>query len=154
MLYNNSAVLFTGDIELQAERDLKIIMAKKHINMKNVKVLKVAHHGSRTSSSPELINSLNLKYLMLSADSTTIRRNINKIEYLKKQGEMLSVLGNNAIKLNIDKDNEFSVEYDKPLSKEKDIEKNDLYKTMKEKSKDIPLYMLNSNNEQNPYNSL
>ena len=54
--------LFTGDIESEAEADLIL----KYGNNLVSDVLKVAHHGSQTSSSLDFLNVVNPKYLLLS----------------------------------------------------------------------------------------
>lgn len=51
--YGNTSVLFTGDAELGAEADL--LQAEHNIN---VDVLKVAHHGSDTSSHRDFLNAV------------------------------------------------------------------------------------------------
>ncbi len=52
--YNNFSMLFTGDIEKIAEEE----MVKKYIrtNKLKVKIIKIAHHGSKTSSIQEFLN--------------------------------------------------------------------------------------------------
>ena len=54
LIYNNFETLFTGDIEKSIEN--KLISAG--LNLKS-DVLKVAHHGSKTSSSEEFLNAVN-----------------------------------------------------------------------------------------------
>ena len=60
--YNNFSVLFTGDIERIAEE--KII---KEINNKMLEadVLKISHHGSKTSSKPEFLKKINPKIALI-----------------------------------------------------------------------------------------
>lgn len=62
--YKKFSMIFTGDIEEIAEK--KII--SKYINKKeilNADILKVAHHGSKTSSINEFINAVNPKYAVI-----------------------------------------------------------------------------------------
>lgn len=54
--YKNFSMLFTGDIEEKAEENL--INKYKDTNKLNVTVLKVAHHGSKTSSKESIINEI------------------------------------------------------------------------------------------------
>jgi beta-lactamase superfamily II metal-dependent hydrolase len=62
--YGSVAFLFTGDAETEAEQEM---MARGHILRANV--LKVGHHGSRTSSSIEFINAVGPTYgIMLLGD--------------------------------------------------------------------------------------
>lgn len=53
--YNNFSILFTGDIEEEAEKYLSDIYKEK---LKST-ILKVAHHGSKTSSTSEFIQYVN-----------------------------------------------------------------------------------------------
>ena len=53
---NNLKILMTGDIEQEAEEEL--IELEKHID---VDVLKIAHHGSKTSTSEYFLNHINFK---------------------------------------------------------------------------------------------
>ena len=57
--YGEYRFLFTGDIEKQAE---------KHLENKigDIDVLKVAHHGSRTSSSKQIIDELSPEFSVIS----------------------------------------------------------------------------------------
>jgi len=55
------SVLLTGDVEHQRERSLMKQFAKP------VDVLKVAHHGSKTSSSPEVLDTLQPRIALISA---------------------------------------------------------------------------------------
>ena len=57
----NTIFLFTGDIEKEAE--YKLI---KEIGKIEVDVLKVAHHGSKTSSTEIFLNSVKFKYAVRS----------------------------------------------------------------------------------------
>lgn len=56
--YKNFSMLFTGDIEEIAE---KAILSKysKNENVLKAEVLKVAHHGSKTSSTIDFLNAVN-----------------------------------------------------------------------------------------------
>lgn len=56
LVYRNFSMLFTGDIEEKAE---KIILEKyKNSNVLDCNLLKVAHHGSKSSSIQEMINKI------------------------------------------------------------------------------------------------
>jgi competence protein ComEC len=61
VLYGNVAVLMTGDIEADVERELlpKLVPA-------SIRILKVAHHGSRTSSSRELLERWRPQFAIIS----------------------------------------------------------------------------------------
>ena len=58
---NNLKFLFMGDAGVEVEEDL----IEKY-NLQDIDVLKVGHHGSKTSSSKEFINEINPKYSIIS----------------------------------------------------------------------------------------
>lgn len=62
--YKNYSMLFTGDIEAIAE---KAILKKysKNFNILKSDILKVAHHGSKTSSITEFIEKIKPKYAII-----------------------------------------------------------------------------------------
>ena len=64
LIYKNFSMLFTGDIEEVAE---KAILSKYVNNQEllNADILKVAHHGSKTSSIKEFINTVSPKYAVI-----------------------------------------------------------------------------------------
>lgn len=53
--YKDFSMLFTGDIEEIAEQQI-IELYSKNKNMLKANILKVGHHGSKTSSTSEFIN--------------------------------------------------------------------------------------------------
>ena len=59
--FNGKKFLFMGDAGIEVERE----MMKKY-NFPNIDVLKVGHHGSKTSSSKEFIHEVNPKYSIIS----------------------------------------------------------------------------------------
>lgn len=54
LTYNNFNILFTGDIEKIAEEE--IVKTYTKTNKLNTNIIKIAHHGSRTSSIQEFLN--------------------------------------------------------------------------------------------------
>lgn len=62
LIYHNTKILFTGDIEEIAEK--KIVNIYKNNKLKS-DILKVAHHGSKTSSTQEIINKINPKIVLI-----------------------------------------------------------------------------------------
>ena len=58
---NNYKFLFMGDAGVEVEEDL----IEKY-NLQDIDVLKVGHHGSKTSSGKEFINEINPKYSVIS----------------------------------------------------------------------------------------
>ena len=64
LVYKNFSMLFTGDIEEIAEKAI----LSKYVNKQevlNANILKVAHHGSKTSSIKEFINVVSPKYAVI-----------------------------------------------------------------------------------------
>lgn len=52
--YNKVSILFTGDIEEKAEKEI-LLKYKINENILKANILKVAHHGSKSSSSKEFL---------------------------------------------------------------------------------------------------
>lgn len=62
--YKNYSMLFTGDIEAIAEKDI-LKKYSKNLNILKSDILKVAHHGSKTSSITEFIEKIKPKYAII-----------------------------------------------------------------------------------------
>jgi competence protein ComEC len=64
LVYKNFSCIFTGDIEEIAE---KAILKKYENNLKILKsnIIKVAHHGSKTSSTEEFLEAVNPKIALI-----------------------------------------------------------------------------------------
>lgn len=77
--YRNKSFLFTGDMEDNAEKHL---LKKGEMDL-NVDVLKAGHHGSKTSSSQELIDVTSPKYSVVSCGSNNIYDHPNS-EFLER----------------------------------------------------------------------
>lgn len=109
--YINFSMLFTGDIEEIAEK--KILQKyKNNLNVLNSTILKVGHHGSKTSSSQEFISAVNPKMALIGVGKNNKfgHPNDDVIERLKKldayiyrtdkMGEIAIIIDNNgSIKL-------------------------------------------------------
>ena len=84
LIYKNFSMLFTGDIEEVAEKAIVSKYLKNHDNINqtsnvslnsksdiktksilNSTVLKVAHHGSKTSSTKDFLNAVNPQYAII-----------------------------------------------------------------------------------------
>lgn len=63
LYYNNFSMLFTGDIEEIAEKEL--INTYKESNVLNSTILKIAHHGSKSSSIQEILNCIKPKIALI-----------------------------------------------------------------------------------------
>ncbi|MBQ8234824.1 MAG: DNA internalization-related competence protein ComEC/Rec2, partial [Bacilli bacterium] len=70
---DNYKFLFMGDASLDVEKD----MIKKY-SIDNIDVLKVGHHGSKTSSSMEFIDSINPRYSIISVGKNNRYHHPNK----------------------------------------------------------------------------
>jgi competence protein ComEC len=71
--YGNKALLFTADIEKEAETKLVAEGADLSSN-----IVKVAHHGSRTSSTPAFVNATRASLAVISVGRTSIFGHPNK----------------------------------------------------------------------------
>jgi len=81
---NNHKFLFIGDAGIEVEEDL----IEKY-NLQYIDVLKVGHHGSKTSSSEEFINEINPEYSIISVGKNNRYGHPNK--------DVLTVLDNSEI---------------------------------------------------------
>lgn len=57
LTYKNTSALFTGDIEEKAEKEILNLYKNKPKILK-ANILKIAHHGSKTSSIKEFLNAV------------------------------------------------------------------------------------------------
>jgi competence protein ComEC len=62
MVYGDVVALLTGDISAEVEREIV-----PRLTHRRIRVLKAAHHGSRTSSSPALLSAFRPQYVLISA---------------------------------------------------------------------------------------
>ena len=65
--YGNFKMLFTGDVEVEAEEE--IVKRYGNTNYLKADILKVAHHGSKTSSSEELLKLVKPKISLIGVRS-------------------------------------------------------------------------------------
>ena len=96
--------MFMGDAGIEKEKD---ILDKYSIS--NIDVLKVGHHGSRTSSSIEFINEINPKYSIISVGKNNRYGHPNKetLDNLKdskiyrtdQNGSIMFKIKNNKLKI-------------------------------------------------------
>ncbi len=82
--YNDYKFLFMGDAGVGREKD---ILDK--YNLSDIDVLKVAHHGSKTSSSKEFIKNISLKYSLISVGENN--------RYGHPKDSVLNILRNSKI---------------------------------------------------------
>ena len=62
--YKNFSMLFTGDIEKEAEKPI-LHEYKKNLHILNSTILKVAHHGSKTSTTEEFLKAVSPKFALI-----------------------------------------------------------------------------------------
>ena len=101
---NKYKFLFMGDASVEAEKDL----IEKY-NLQNVDVLKVGHHGSKTSSSEPFIDEINPKYSIISvgknnryghpSDSVLDNLENSKIYRTDEDGSIMFKIKNNKWKI-------------------------------------------------------
>ena len=101
---NNHKFLFMGDAGIEVEANL----IDKY-NLKDIDVLKVGHHGSKTSSSEEFISEINPKYSVISVGKNNRYGHPNKevLENLKdsniyrtdKDGSIMFKIKNNKLQV-------------------------------------------------------
>ena len=96
--------MFMGDASITTEKEIMSIY-----NLPDIDVLKVGHHGSKTSSSEEFINEINPKYSIISVGKNNRYGHPNKeaLSNLKKSkiyrtdidGSVLLKIKNNKLKI-------------------------------------------------------
>ena len=101
---NHYKFLFMGDAGVEVEEDL----IEKY-NLNNIDVLKVGHHGSKTSSSEKFINDINPKYSIVSVGKNNryghpnkeVLNNLedSKIYRTDKQGSIMFKIKNNKLRI-------------------------------------------------------
>jgi len=101
---NNHKFLFMGDAGVEVEEDL----IEKY-NLKDIDVLKVGHHGSKTSSSQDFINKIDPKYSIISVgknnryghpnDSVLKNLEESKIYRTDQDGSIMLKIKNDKLKI-------------------------------------------------------
>jgi len=101
---NNHKFLFMGDAGVEVEEDL----IEKY-NLKDIDVLKVGHHGSKTSSGEKFITEINPKYSIISVgknnryghpnDSVLDNLEDSKIYRTDEDGSIMFKIKNNKLKI-------------------------------------------------------
>ena len=101
---NNNKFLFMGDASIEVENDI----IKKY-NLHDIDVLKVGHHGSKTSSGKEFIDEINPKYSIISVGKNNRygHPNDNVLENLEDtqiyrtdiDGSIMFKINNNKLKI-------------------------------------------------------
>ena len=103
-IVNNYKFLLMGDAGVDKEKDIL-----DEYDLSDIDVLKVGHHGSKTSSSKEFINEINPKYGIISVGNNNryghpnkeVLNNLedSKIYRTDKQGSIMFKIKNNKLKI-------------------------------------------------------
>ena len=101
---NGYKFMFMGDAGVDKEKDIL-----EKYNMSNIDVLKVGHHGSKTSSSKEFVGVINPKYSIISVGKNNryghpnkeILNNLegSKIYRTDEDGSIMFKIKNNELKI-------------------------------------------------------
>ena len=101
---NNYKFLLMGDASSTTEKEIL-----NKYNLPNIDVLKIGHHGSKTSSSKEFIDEINPKYSVISVGKNNryghpnkeVLDNLNdsKIYRIDKDGSIMLKIKNNKLKI-------------------------------------------------------
>ena len=101
---NNNKFMFMGDAGIEKEKDIL-----KKYNISSIDVLKVGHHGSKTSSGKEFINEVNPRYSIISVGKNNRYGHPNKeaIDNLKnskmyrtdQNGSIMFKVKNNKLRI-------------------------------------------------------
>ena len=101
---NNYKFMFMGDAGVDKEKDI----LERH-NISNIDVLKVGHHGSKTSSSKSFINKINPKYSIISVGKNNRyghpnKEVLNNLDHSKiyrtdEDGSIMFKIKNNKLKI-------------------------------------------------------
>lgn len=84
LVYGNFSLLFTGDIEEIAEK--QILAEYKNSNILNSSILKVAHHGSKSSSIQSFLEKVQPKIALIGVGKNNLfgHPNVSVLERLEK----------------------------------------------------------------------
>ena len=114
MIYKKFSILFTGDIEQAAERQI-LNEYRNNLQILNSTILKVAHHGSKSSSIKEFVDNVKPKIALIGVGKNNIfghpnadvieRLNSNKIKIYRTDtdGEIRIVINSKGRIININK---------------------------------------------------
>ena len=101
---NNYKFMFMGDAGVDKEKDIL-----ERYNISNIDVLKVGHHGSKTSSSKSFINKINPKYSIISVGKNNRyghpnKEVLNNLDHSKiyrtdEDGSIMFKIKNNKLKI-------------------------------------------------------
>ena len=103
-IVNNYKFILMGDAGVDSEKDIL-----DEYNLSDIDVLKVGHHGSKTSSDKEFINEMNSKYGIISVGKNNryghpnkeVLNNLadSKIYRTDRDGSIMLKIKNNKLKI-------------------------------------------------------
>ena len=110
LIYNKNSILFTGDIEKLAEEE--IVDLYKNTNKLKSSILKVPHHGSKTSSTKEFLKLIKPKISLIGVGKDNKfghpdNNTLIKLEELKCKIYRTDILG--EIEVNINKNGKIKI---------------------------------------------
>ena len=120
MQYKDKQVMFTGDIGYKVEKRIKNFCKIHNIDLAKTTVLKVAHHGSKYSSSESFLSELNKQLLSIISCGQINRYNhpdMEAVERLQNHGNVFRTDREGNIYLNLKKDKEIGVSTERQLYK-------------------------------------
>ena len=104
IIFNNKKILMMGDASTLVEDKLL-----NDYNLDNIDILKVGHHGSKTSSGKEFINKIKPKYSVISVGKNNryghpnkeVLNNLNNSEIYRtdEDGSIMFKIKNNKLKI-------------------------------------------------------
>ena len=103
LTYKNNSMLFTGDIENSAEK----FILENDLNL-SADILKIAHHGSKTSTSEDFLKEVNPSVALISCKESKIYNHPDEQTINTLKNNNISIYGtykNNAISINFYKNN-------------------------------------------------
>lgn len=101
LVYLNFSCIFTGDIEERAEKSI-LEKYKNFVQILKADILKIAHHGSKTSSTEEFLKKVNPKIALIGVGKN------NKFGHPNKN--VIERIKNNKIKIfRTDENGEISI---------------------------------------------
>lgn len=124
LIYKNTSFIFTGD----AEKDSEAEMIKLGYDLK-ADVLKVGHHGGRTSTNYEFLKKINPKFAVISVSKDNDYGHPHK-EVLKRLDKMgIKVLRTDELGTIIATSDGYKIDFNKGITKNNyDITKNEKHK--------------------------
>ena len=104
LYYKNFSMLFTGDIEETSEKQI-LQVYRNNLSVLKSTILKVGHHGSKTSSTQDFVNAVNPKIALIGVGENNKFGHPNEgvLERLENLGiQIYRTDKNGEIMLNID----------------------------------------------------